>query len=97
MARPAINLEADIQPVSDFRARTSSMLDQVKSTGRPLILTQRGRGAAVVVDIHAFQALIDELDTLRDLQSGLADVEDGRTIRHDHAKKRLTRRFAKRH
>ena len=59
----AIDLEADIQPVSDFRANASTMLEQVRTTKRPLILTRRGRSAAVLLDIGAYQDLMDELDT----------------------------------
>ena len=79
MARHAIDLEADIQPVSDFRANASTMLEQVRTTKRPLILTRRGRSAAVLLDIGAYQDLMDELDTLRDVQLALDDVAAGRT------------------
>lgn len=82
MAKVAIDLEADIQPVSDFRANASAMLKQVRETGRPLVLTQRGRGAAVLLDIGAYQGLLDELDELRDVHRGLADVAAGRVVDH---------------
>jgi len=89
MARHAIDLEADIQPVTDFRANASSMLDQVKATQRPLILTRRGRGAAVLLDIGAYQALMDELETLRDVQLAMADVAAGRVRDHADVRERL--------
>jgi antitoxin YefM len=82
MAKVALDLEADIQPVSDFRANASAMLQQVRETGRPLVLTQRGRGAAVLLDIGAYQGLLDELEELRDVHRGLADVAEGRVVDH---------------
>lgn len=82
MAKVGIDLEADIQPVSDFRANASAMLKQVRDTGRPLVLTQRGRGAAVLLDIGSYQGLLDELDELRDVHRGLADVAAGRVVDH---------------
>ncbi len=85
----SIDLEADIQPVSDFRANSAAMLKQVQETGRPIVLTQRGRSAAVVIDIKTYQALVDELDELKDLARGLADVESGRVVGHDDAMARL--------
>lgn len=93
MGKLAINLESDIQPVSDFRANAAAMLKQVRESGRPLVLTQNGRGAAVLVDIRAYQALIDENELLADIRSGLADVAAGRTVPHDEARERLLARY----
>lgn len=72
------DLEADIKPVSDFRANSAALLRQVRESGRPIVLTQRGRSAAVVVDVGTYQALLDELDELRDVHRGLADLAEGR-------------------
>lgn len=82
MAKVALNLGSDIQPVSDFRANPSAMLQQIRESGRPLVLTQRGRGAAVLLDIASYQNLIDELEELRDVHQGLADVAQGRVVEH---------------
>jgi len=86
MTRPAIDLEADIKPVTDFRANSAAMLEQVRNSGRPIILTQRGRSAAVVIDIRSYQALLDELDELRDITRGIADADAGRVHSHDDAR-----------
>lgn len=89
---PVLNLEADIQPVSDFRANASAMLHQVRDTGRPLVLTQRGRGAAVLLDVRAYQAMVEEIEELRDVCRGLADVEAGRMTPHDEVKAEFKKR-----
>jgi prevent-host-death family protein len=86
MSRPAIDFEADIKPVTDFRANSAAMLDQVRESGRPIILTQRGRSAAVVLDIRRYQALLDELDELRDITRGIADADAGRVHSRDEAR-----------
>ncbi|MEZ4239605.1 MAG: type II toxin-antitoxin system Phd/YefM family antitoxin [Myxococcota bacterium] len=93
MSRVALDLEADIQPVSDFRANASAMLQQVRDTGRPLVLTQRGRGAAVLLDIRSYQGLLDELEELRDVTRGLADVAEGRVVAHEDVAARVAARL----
>ncbi len=93
MSKFSFNLE-DIQPVSDFRANTAAVLQQVRDTGRPVVLTQRGRGAAVLVDVAVFQNLVDELDELRDIHLGLADVAAGRVTKSEEARLQLLNRFA---
>ena len=50
-------------------------IQHVKSTGRAVVLTQRGRSAAVLIGVAAYQALLDELDALKDVHRGLADIE----------------------
>ena len=87
MVRPAIDFEADIKPVTDFRANSAAMLDQVRESGRPIILTQRGRSAAVVLDIRSYQALLDEVDELRDIARGVADADAGRVHSHSDARR----------
>lgn len=89
MARVALDLETDIQPVSDFRANASAMLQQVRDTGRPLVLTQRGRSTAVLLDIRTYQDLLEELQDLRDVQRGLDDVAAGNTVSHADVVARL--------
>ncbi len=93
MAKVALDLEADIQPVSDFRANASAMLQQVRESGRPLVLTQRGRGAAVLLDIASYQSQIDELEELRDVHRGLADVAEGRVLDHADVVARIADRL----
>lgn len=93
MSRLDFDLEADIQPVTEFRASTAEFLDRVRETGRPMVLTQKGRGAAVLVDIHSYQALIDEVELLRDVHRGLADIEAGRVVPHEDARARLLGRY----
>jgi antitoxin YefM len=93
MAKVALDLEADIQPVSDFRANASAMLQQVRDTGRPLVLTQRGRGTAVLLDIGVYQGMLDELEELREVHRGLADVAAGRVVDHAEVAARLSARL----
>lgn len=93
MATSPINLQDDIQPVSDFRANTADSLRRLRETGRPLVLTQNGRSAAVLLDVASYQALVDENDLLRDLHAGLDDAREGRVTAHAVAKAELLARY----
>ena len=55
----------DVRPVTEFRAKASAFLDQLHQTRRPVILTQHGRCAAVLLDVEAYEDLLDELTHLR--------------------------------
>ena len=93
MARRSFDLTEDIQPAADLQSRGEGLLRQVKDTRRPVVLTQEGRGTAVLVDIATYQSLLEELDLLRDVHRGLADVEAGRVVPHDEARARLLSRY----
>lgn len=95
MTKLAIDLEADIQPVSDFRAKASETIKHVRDSGRPVVLTQRGRSAAVLVGVRAYQGMLDELEELRDVYRGLADVRAGQVLPHSEARERLLERYRK--
>jgi len=86
----------DIQPVTEFRANAAKFIDQVRATGRPMILTQRGRSAAVLLDVKAYEALIDELALLRDVRVAEKQVAAGKGRSHTAVALRLRRRLAKR-
>ena len=92
MAQVEICLESDIQPVSELRARTAAVLKQVRDSGRPVVLTQRGRSAAVLLDIGSYQSLLEELETLRDVVAARADVAAGRVLSNEEARARLRAR-----
>ncbi|ABB23777.1 type II toxin-antitoxin system Phd/YefM family antitoxin [Pelodictyon luteolum] len=53
-----INVEEDIRPLSEFRAHAASFVDHVKRTRRPLVLTQHGKSAAVLLDVREYQRLV---------------------------------------
>lgn len=88
-----MNFETDIEPVSGFRANAARRLDQVRSTGRPLVLTQHGRSAAVLMDVGSYQQMVEELETLRDVHAARADVTAGRVTDHATARAGLLQRY----
>ncbi|TVP74124.1 MAG: type II toxin-antitoxin system Phd/YefM family antitoxin, partial [Gemmatimonadales bacterium] len=54
---PRIKPSEDVQPLSAFRANAAGFLDQVRETKRPLVLTQHGKSAAVLLEVGQYEAL----------------------------------------
>jgi antitoxin YefM len=79
----------DIQPLTAFRANVAAFVDQVREEHRPLVLTQHGRSAAVLLGADDYEALIEELDLLRAIHRGLKDVEEGRVVPHEQVVEEL--------
>ena len=85
----------DIQPLSAFRANAASMVQQVRETKRPLVLTQHGRSAAIVLDVTEYEALVEEVELLRDVRTAEYQLESGQGVEHEEAEAKLWARMEK--
>ena len=83
----------DIQPLSTFRANAASLVQQVRETKRPLVLTQHGRSAAVVLDVGEYEAMVEEIQLLRDVRQAEYQLDSGKGIDSDTAEARLRARL----
>jgi prevent-host-death family protein len=68
----------DIIPVSDLRRDAAATLRRVNRSKQPLVVTQRGRAAAVLVGIEAYQRGERERTILKLLAQGEREVRAGR-------------------
>ena len=82
---PKVRLSEDLTPISDFRVRTAELVAKVKKTKRPIILTQRGRSAAVLEDIQEYERRTDRLELLESVLAGLRAAERGEVVPHKQA------------
>ena len=73
----------DIQPLTAFRANVAGFIDQVREQHRPLVLTQHGKSAAVLLGAEDYEDLVEELELHRSVQRGLDDAAEGRVVSHD--------------
>ncbi len=77
-------LDKDIRALSDFRAGAAGYIRQVHDTKRPMVITQRGRGVAVLVDIKEFELLQERAELLQDISIAEKQIEEGKI--HPHSK-----------
>ena len=83
---PRIRPTQDIRPLADFRANLAAVVRQVQRTKRPIILTQHGRSAAVLVDAGEYEALVDRAEFLEDVRVAEAEIAAGKRVSHRRAK-----------
>ena len=77
-----INLSRDIQSLSTFKRNTNELINQMKETGNPMVLTVNGKAELVVQDAAAYQKLLDtleKLETLIGIKKGFEDIAIGNT------------------
>jgi len=66
-----------IVPITDLRQDAASLVKRVSNSRQPLIITQRGRAAAVMVSMEAYEHSQQELEVLRLLARGEKEIEAG--------------------
>ena len=86
---PRTRLDQDVKPLSEFRANVSTLVQQVRRTKRPLVLTQRGHSAAVLLDVTEYEHLLEEVETLRDIHAAERQIAQGRGISQSRARQRV--------
>ena len=84
-----LHFEQDIQPLSDFRAGAASFIRQVNETRRPIVITQRGKGVAVVVDVAEYESMQEKIELLEEVQKAEAQLSAGLGVSSSEARKRI--------
>ena len=63
--------------MTTFKRNSSGLMKRMKKSGRPLVLTVKGKAAAVVIDASAYQDVAEQLDAMASIRRGLAHAKKG--------------------
>ena len=76
-----LDITKDIQSLTTFRRRSGDFMKQLRNTKRPVVLTVKGRAAAIVQDAEAYQRLLDiaaRADSFEGIRQGLDEARKGK-------------------
>ena len=79
----------DVVPLTDLKTNPGRIVRHAAEAGRPVLLTRRGRGVAVVQSVAEYESAAEERAFMRAVIAGLADIEAGREVSWSEAKTRL--------
>ena len=79
----------DVVPLTDLKINPGRVVKQVAESRRPVLLTSRGRGVAVVQSVAEFEAAEEARAFMRAVVEGLSDIEEGRDVSLREVKARL--------
>jgi prevent-host-death family protein len=72
-----IDISQDIHSLTTFKRDTATLIKRMKKSGRPLVLTVKGRAEAVVMDAASYQRLWDRVDAMEGIRRGLIQAKKG--------------------
>lgn len=67
----------DVQPITALKTGASSLVRQAARTRRPILLTRRGRGVAVLLDLSEYERLIEQVELQEAVEVGVRAAEAG--------------------
>jgi prevent-host-death family protein len=73
-----IDISQDIQSLTTFKRNSSELMRHMRKTGRPLVLTVKGKAEAVVLDPMSYQDVANYLNAVAAIRRGLAQARKGR-------------------
>jgi prevent-host-death family protein len=91
----SMQLAEDILPIAEFKAHASEVVRKVREKGRPVLITQGGKPAAVLISPADFDRLSERERFVAAVEEGLADAEAVRLIPDEELGRELDRRFGK--
>lgn len=74
-----LSLTEDIKTVSELKKNLRAVLDQIRGTGRPVVVTVNGKPDAVLIDVATYERKLKSLNLVGLLAEGEEDIRQGRT------------------
>ncbi|MNG12677.1 type II toxin-antitoxin system [compost metagenome] len=84
-----VKFSEDVIPLSDLKINPGKVVGRAQDTHRPILLTSRGRGIAVVQGLEDYERTAEELRFVKAVVQGLMDAREGNTVSLEEAKKAL--------
>ncbi len=79
----------DVVPLSDLKVNPGKIVNRAKDTHRPILLTSRGRGVAVVQGLDEYESHEEERAFVKAIAQGLMEVKEGKVQSLDDVKRKL--------
>ena len=83
------NFSEDVIPLTDLKINPGRVVKHVSEARRPVLITSRGRGVAVLQSVTDFEQAVEDRAFMRAVVEGLADLDAGREVSLTEARKRL--------
>ena len=87
-----ISVSNDIVPIGKFKASISRWFKSIHDTGHPLIITQNGKPAGVLLSPSEYDELVYKRAFLDSISRGIADAESGKIYNSEELKGELRKR-----
>ena len=85
----SVRFSEDVVPLTDLKINPGRVVKQAVEAHRPVLLTSRGRGVAVIQSVSDYEQAAEERAFMRAVGAGLANLDAGREVSLSEAKARF--------
>ena len=90
-----ISIKNDIVPIAEFKTSLSKWFKSLQSSGHPVIITQNGKPAGVLLSPEDYDELVYRKSFLDSVGRGISDADSGKTYPTKELKAALSSRRAR--
>jgi prevent-host-death family protein len=83
-----------LKPVTEVKRHAVEILDQLREDRIPVLITERGREAAVMLDVGTYKGMLKRLEILEAIAAGERAILERRVSPHDAVKARMAKRWS---
>lgn len=87
-----ISVSNDIIPIGEFKLSLSKWFNNIQNTGHPLVITQNGKPAGVLISPSEYDGLVDKKLFINSVEKGLSDAASDNTYSTKELKVELKKR-----
>jgi prevent-host-death family protein len=80
-----------LRPVTEIKRHATRIIAQLGQDRAPVVITERGRSTAVLLDIESYDSLLHRLSILEGIARGERTHAEGRVVSHAEVRRRLAR------
>ena len=84
-----VKFSEDVVPLSDLKVNPGKIVNRAKENKRPILVTSRGRGVAVVQGLEEYEMLEEKVAFMQAVTQGLMEVKEGKVTDFTDAKRIL--------
>ena len=84
-----IKFSEDVVPLSDLKVNPGKIVNRANDNKRPILVTSRGRGVAVVQGLEEYEMLEEKVAFMQAVAKGLVEVKEGKVTDLTDAKRIL--------
>lgn len=93
-----LNIQNGIRSLSDFKQNSSEILNYIKKTHSPAVLTINGKAEVVLLDPASYQEMINKImsfESAQKIKTALVEMENEEGIPAQKAFKKLRKKITK--
>ena len=82
-----------LKPVTEIKRHATEIIEQLREDRVPVLITERGREAAVLLDVGTYKGMLKRMEVLEAIANGERAFAEGRVSSHEDVMARMSAKW----